>query len=102
MCLASISIHAAWHGAAPFAATSPGDALCLLRSMPKKIEVLFPSDPRRGHAEDLNLFGVSLLEILRYGEWPSHVFMNYLNVNDLETAPVLAAHVNHEGDKNVA
>ena len=94
-------------GAAPFAATSPGAALGLLRSMLEKLEVpeaihYRTHDLRRGHAEDLKLSGASLMEILRAGEWRSPAFLSYLNVNDLESAAVVAAHVNDESDEDVA
>ena len=57
-------------------------------------------DLRRGHAEDLKLSGASLLEILRAGEWRSPVFLRYLDVSDLESAAVVAAHVNDESDED--
>ena len=57
-------------------------------------------DLRRGHTEDLNLSGATLLEMLQAGEWRSSAFLNYLAVNDFESAAVVAAHVNDESDED--
>ena len=91
--------------AAPFAATSPGQALGLLRDMLFELKVpeavhYRTHDLRRGHAEDLKLSGATLLENLQAGRWRSPAFLNYLDVNDLESAAVVAAHVNDESDED--
>ena len=93
------------HGAAPFAGTSAGEALGLLRNRLETLGVpealhYRTHDLRRGHAEDLKLSGSSLMEILRVGEWRSPAFLSYLNVSDLESAAVVAAHVNDESDED--
>ena len=95
------------NGSAPFVATSPGQALGLLRGMLFELEVpdavhYRTHDLRRGHAEDLKLSGATLLEILQAGEWRSPAFLKYLDVNDLESAAVVAAHVNDESDEDDA
>ena len=93
-------------GSAPFAATSPGEALGFLRNMLDTLGVADAAhyrthDLRRGHAEDLKLSGATLLEILRAGEWRSPAFLSYLDLNDLESAAVVAAHVDDESDEDV-
>ena len=67
------------HGAAPFAGTSAGAALGLLRHMLETLGVpeavhYRTHDLRRGHVEDLKLSGSGLMEILRAGEWRSWHF----------------------------
>ena len=50
-------------------------------------------DMRSGHAQDMVEQGRTLVEILAAGEWRSSAFHNYIDVNNLETAAVVEAHI---------
>ena len=86
---------------------TPNAALGSLRDMLSFLEVpearhYRTHDLRRGHAEDLKLSGANLFEILRAGEWRSPAFLSYLDVNELESAAVVEAHLDEESDDNDA
>ena len=57
-------------------------------------------DFRRGHARDLQASGASLVEILQAGQWKSPAFLNYLDVNSLESEAVLQAHLEESSDSD--
>ena len=92
-------------GSSPFACTSPGGALELLRRMLTSLQVpdakhYRTHDLRRGHAEDMRCAGASLGQILKAGEWRSPAFLAYLDTQELECAAVIEAHVNDESDED--
>ena len=94
-------------GAAPFVARTPNAALGSLRDMLSFLNVpdamhFRTHDLRRGHAEDLKLSGANLFEILKAGEWRSPAFHKYLDVNELESAAVVEAHLEDESDEDEA
>jgi len=94
-------------GAAPFVARTPNAALGSLRDMLSFLNVpdamhYRTHDLRRGHAEDLKLSGANLFEILKAGEWRSPAFLKYLDVNELESAAVVEAHLEDESDEDEA
>ena len=90
-------------GSAPFRGKTPSGALGSLRDILGFLKVpdaaLFRThDLRRGHAEDLKLSGANLFQILKAGEWRSPAFLSYLDVNELESAAVVEAHLEEESD----
>ena len=90
-------------GQQPFKGFSAGTALSLLRNLlvwlkiPEAAEYR-THDLRRGHARDLQESGASLVEILQAGQWRNPAFLQYLDVQELECAAVLAAHLNESSD----
>ena len=55
---------------------------------------------RRGHAQDLAESGSKLCEILAAGEWASPKFTAYLELNKLEAAGVVEAHLDESEDED--
>ena len=55
-------------------------------------------DLRRGHAQDMVDNGGRLCDILRAGEWTSPAFTSYLNLEAVETAGVVEAHMAESDD----
>ena len=85
-------------GHKPFGGISPASALETLRRYLHRLGVhearwYRTHDIRRGHADDLRESGASLYELLSAGEWSSPAYMSYLNMQELEAAVVLEAHV---------
>jgi len=56
-------------------------------------------DLRRGHAQDLLDSGARLNEILAAGEWASPRFTAYLDMEGLENAAVVEAHMMESDDE---
>ena len=57
-------------------------------------------DLRRGHAEDLEMGGASLFEILSAGEWRSPAFLTYLDLHELEKGAVVEAHLEESSSED--
>ena len=49
-------------------------------------------DLRRGHANDLQVNGANLNQILAAGEWKNPAFLHYLSLTELELGAVIEAH----------
>ena len=55
-------------------------------------------DFRRGHARDLQVGGATLGQILAAGQWSSPAFLQYMDMEQLETDAVVEAHLNESDD----
>ena len=105
-------VHALWPffeglpvGHRPFASLKVGSINEGLRRrlgalMVPKASLYRTHDFRRGHARDLQASGASLVEILQAGQWKSPAFLNYLDVNSLESEAVLQAHLEESSDSD--
>ena len=83
-------------GTQPFAHIKPAQALLALRQLLAALGVpnaksYRTHDFRRGHAEDLQIGGARLCEILAAGDWRSAAFLIYLNQEKLECDRVVEA-----------
>jgi hypothetical protein len=92
-------------GSTPFAGETAGSARLKLKARLHALKV--PSagrywlhDLRRGHAQDLVDNGGNLCEILAAGEWSSPKFTAYLDLNKVETAGVVEAHLAESDDED--
>ena len=84
-------------GEKAFPGINAGGALKQLRLMLQLLDVqdfaLFRChDLRRGHANDMQLNGASMCEILAAGEWRSPAFMDYMSLMDLEMGAMMEVH----------
>ena len=85
-------------GSQPFVHIRPAQALLALRELLAALhipdaELYRTQDFRRGHAEDLRMWGKTLREILEAGDWSSAAFAAYLDKERLERDRVEEAHV---------
>ena len=93
---------------APFAGRSPNAVVGALRDMLHFLDVPDAQHyrshdlRRRGHAGNLRSSGANLSEILRAGEWRSPAFLDYLDVNELESAAVVEAHLEEESEDDTS
>jgi hypothetical protein len=91
-------------GMRPFEMLTQSKVLTSLRERLRRLGVdqagLYRTqDFRRGHAKDLQENGSTLRDILNAGEWRSPAFLRYLDVDLLEHAAVLEAHLDESSDE---
>ena len=65
----------------------------------KQAELFRCHDFRRGHSEDMRNAGATLKEILGAGQWRSPRFLEYLDLDALNTEVVVSAHRDESSDE---
>ena len=68
--------------------------------MVNQAELFRCHDFRRGHSEDMRNAGATLKEILGAGQWRSPRFLEYLDLDALNTEVVVSAHRDESSDED--